>query len=103
VVAHHRPCLHVARLASVDDVAGVAVLSLSVRVKDPLPDRRSTLVSWSPRRSIYLDGCLLALGAAAIPRAALMAYAGRRAFGLLYSRLLDECMRLAVQVSRLGR
>jgi hypothetical protein len=43
-----------------------------------------------------LDGCLLALGATVIPRAALMAYAGRRAFDLLYGRLLDERLRLAV-------
>jgi hypothetical protein len=32
-----------------------------------------------------------------------MAYAARRAFGLLYGRLLDERLRLTVQVSRLGR
>jgi hypothetical protein len=42
----------------------------------------------------------LALGTAVIPRAALMTYAGRRAFGLLHGRLLDERLRLAVQVSR---
>jgi hypothetical protein len=29
--------------------------------------------------------------------------AGRRAFGLLDARLLDECLRLAVQVPRFGR
>jgi hypothetical protein len=96
-------CLRVARSVSVDDVVGVAVLSLSVRVKDPLPDRRSALVSWSPHRSVCLDECLLALSIAVVPRAALMAYAGCRAFGLLYGHLLDECRRLAVQVSRLGR
>jgi hypothetical protein len=32
----------------------------------------------------------------------LLAYAGRRAFGLLHDCLLDECLRLAVQVLRLG-
>jgi hypothetical protein len=103
VVAHHRPCLRVARSTCVDDVASVAVLSLSARVKDPLPDRCSALVSWSPHRSVCLDGCLLALGAVVVPRAALMAYVGCRAFGLLYDSLLDERLRLAVQVSCLGR
>jgi hypothetical protein len=33
----------------------------------------------------------------------LLTDAGRRAFGLLKGRLLDERLRLAVQVSRLGR
>jgi hypothetical protein len=37
-----------------------------------------------------VDGCLFALGTFIVPRAALVAYAGRRAFGLLYGRLLDE-------------
>jgi hypothetical protein len=32
-----------------------------------------------------------------------MANAGRRAFGLLHDRLLDERLRLAVQVPRLER
>jgi hypothetical protein len=32
-----------------------------------------------------------------------LADAGRRALGLLDGRLLDECLRLAVQVPRLGR
>jgi hypothetical protein len=38
-----------------------------------------------------------------VPRAPLLTDAGRRAFGLLNGRLLDERLRLAVQVSRLGR
>jgi hypothetical protein len=41
----------------------------------------------------------LTLSVAVIPRAALMAYAGRRAFGLLHSHLLNEGLRLAVQVA----
>jgi hypothetical protein len=45
----------------------------------------------------------LPLGAVVIPRTALLAYAGRRAFGLLHDRVLDGRLRLAVQVSRLGR
>jgi hypothetical protein len=38
-----------------------------------------------------------------VPRAPLLADARRRAFDLLNGRLLDERLRLAVQVSRLGR
>jgi hypothetical protein len=68
-----------------------------VCVKDSLPEQRSALVGWRPpHRSVCLDGCLLALGAVVVPCAALMAYAGRRAFGLLHGRLLDERLRLAV-------
>jgi hypothetical protein len=37
-----------------------------------------------------------------VPHAPLLANAGRRALSLLHGRLLDERMRLAVQVSRLG-
>jgi hypothetical protein len=43
-----------------------------------------------------MDGCLLALGTTVAPRAALLAYAGRRAFDLLHDRLLDKRLRLAV-------
>jgi hypothetical protein len=49
-----------------------------------------------------MDGCLLALSAA-VPRVARLAHAGRRTFGLLHGRLLDERLRLAVQVLCLGR
>jgi hypothetical protein len=87
---------------SVDDVAGVAILGLSARVKDPLPDQRSALVGWLPRCATRMDGRLLALGTTVVPRAALLVYAGRRAFGLLHGRLLDKLLRLAVQVPRLG-
>jgi hypothetical protein len=38
-----------------------------------------------------------------VPRIILLSEAGRRALGLLDGRLLDERLRLAVQVSRLGR
>jgi hypothetical protein len=48
-----------------------------------------------------MNGRLLALGAAVVPRAALLVYVGRRALGLLHGCLLDESMRLAVQVSHL--
>jgi hypothetical protein len=41
--------------------------------------------------------------ATVVPRAALLANAGRQAFGLLHGRLLDERLCLAVQVLCLGR
>jgi hypothetical protein len=43
-----------------------------------------------------------ALRAPIVSRAPLLADAGCRCFGLLDGRLLDERLRLAVQVSRLG-
>jgi hypothetical protein len=48
VVAYHCPCLRVAHSVAVDDVVGVTVLSLSARVKDSLPNRRSYLVERCP-------------------------------------------------------
>jgi hypothetical protein len=80
----------------------VAVLSLPVRVKDPLPDRRPALVGVLPRRATRVNSHLRALRAPVVPRAPLLADAGRRAFGLLHGCLLDEHLRLAVQVPRLG-
>jgi hypothetical protein len=41
--------------------------------------------------------------ATVIPRAALLANAGRRAFGLLHGRLIDERVRLVLQVLHLER
>jgi hypothetical protein len=78
-------------------------VGLYARIKDPLPVRRSSLVGWLPRPNTCVNGRLLSLGAAIVPRAALLAYAGDRAFGLLHGCLLDEHLRLAVQVSRLRR
>jgi hypothetical protein len=69
---------------------------------DPLPDRRSALVGWLPYRAICVDGCLLALGVV-VSHAALLAYEGCRAFGLLHGRLLDKRLCLTVQVLRLER
>jgi hypothetical protein len=43
------------------------------------------------------------LRALVVPRAPLLTDAGRRAFSMLNGRLLDERLRLAVLVSRLGR
>jgi hypothetical protein len=90
VVARHRPRLRVAPSVSVYDIAGVTIRGLTARVKDPLLDRRLTLVGELPRYATRLDGRLLTLGAAVVPRADLLAYAGCRAFGLLHDRLLDE-------------
>jgi hypothetical protein len=96
VVACCRPCLRVALSASVDDVAGVTILGLPARIKDPLPDYRSTLVGWLPCHATCVDGHLLALGAAIVSRTALLAYAGCRALSLLHGLLLDERLHLAV-------
>jgi hypothetical protein len=102
VVACRRSCFCVALSARVEEIAGIAVLGLPVRIKDPLPDQRSTLVGWLPRRGARVDRRHLALGTAVVPRTALLAYAGCRAFGLLHGHLLDECLHLTMQVTRLG-
>jgi hypothetical protein len=76
VVARCRSCFCISLPAGVDDVAGVAVLGLPARVKDPLPDWRSALVGWLPRRVARVDRRLLALSTAVVPCTALLAYAG---------------------------
>jgi hypothetical protein len=103
VVACRRPCLCVACLPGVDDVASVAVLDLPARVKDPLPDRRLALVGGLPRRAARVNWRLRALRTPDVPRAPLLVNAECRALGLLHGRLLNECLRLTVQVPRLGR
>jgi hypothetical protein len=102
VVARRRSYLRVTLSVGVYDIADVAVLGLPAHVKDLLPDRRSAPVGRLPYRAARMDGCLLALGTTVVPRTALLAYAGCRAFGLLHDRLLDEGLRLAMQVTRLG-
>jgi hypothetical protein len=53
--------------------------------------------SWlEPHRAICVDGRLLALGTTIVPRSALLAYVGHRAFDLLHDHLLDKRLRLAV-------
>jgi hypothetical protein len=99
VVTRCRSCLRIAFSAGVYDIAGVTVLGLPARVKDLLPDRRSALVGWLSHRATRVDGCLLALSAVVVLHAALMTYAGRRAFVLLHDHLLDEGLRLVVQVA----
>jgi hypothetical protein len=96
VVTCCRSCLRVALSAGVYDVAGVTVLGLSTRVKDPLPDRHSALVGWLPRGTARVDGCLLALSVAIVPRTALVEYTGCQAFGLLHGSLLDKDLCLTV-------
>jgi hypothetical protein len=102
VVTYRRPRFYVARSTSVDDVTGVAVLSLSVRIKDPLPDRRSALVGRLPNRTAYVNERFRAWRTTVVPRGSLLVYAGRRAFDLLHGHLLDERLHLTVQVPRLG-
>jgi hypothetical protein len=76
VVTRCRWCLCVAPPAGVYDVAGVAILGLSVHVKDPLPDQCSALIGWLPRGAACVNRHLLALSAAVVPRAGLMVYVG---------------------------
>jgi hypothetical protein len=54
VVAYRHPRPRVARLAGVDDVAGISILGMSARVKDSLPDWRSALVG----RLSYRSACV---------------------------------------------
>jgi hypothetical protein len=103
VVAYRRLCLRVARPAGVDDISGVAVLGLSARVKDSFPVWRSALIGRLPCRAVRMGRRLPALGVAVILHTAWLAHAGRRALGLLNGRLLDERLRLTVQVLRFGR
>jgi hypothetical protein len=78
-------------------------LGLPTRVKDPLPDQHAPWVGGPLRRAARVYRCFEALRAPVVLRAPLLAEAGRRALGLLYGCLLDERLRLAVQVLRLGR
>jgi hypothetical protein len=103
VVACRRPRLCIACQPGIDDVASVTILGLPACVKDPLPDQRAPRVGGPFRRTSRVYRCFGALHAPVVPRAPLLTDAGRRAFSLLNGRLLDERLRLAVQVSRLGR
>jgi hypothetical protein len=103
VVACRRPRLCVAHPPGVDDIASVAVLSPPSCVKDPLLNWRLTLVGGPLRRATCANRRLRAPRIPVVLRATLMVNARRRAFGLLGGRLLDERLRLAVQVPCLGR
>jgi hypothetical protein len=93
----------VACLLGVDDVASVTVLGLSARVKDPLPDRRAPWVGGAFRRTSRVHRWFGALRTPVVPCAPLLTDAGRRALGLLNDPLLDESLRLTMQVPCLGR
>jgi hypothetical protein len=102
VVARRCPFLRVARPSGVDDVTGVTILGLPARVEEPLLGRRAPRVGGVLRCSTRVYRGFGALRAPIVPRVPLLADAGRRALGLLNGRLLDERLRLAVQVPRLG-
>jgi hypothetical protein len=68
----------------------VAILGLPSCFKDPLLDRRPALVGGLLCRAVCANGCLRAPRIPVVLCATLMADAGRRAFGLLHSRSLDE-------------
>jgi hypothetical protein len=82
--------------AGVDDVAGVAILGLPACVKEPFLGRRAPWVGGTLSYAARVHRGLGALRTPIVPRAPLLADAGRRAFGLLDGRLLDERLRLAV-------
>jgi hypothetical protein len=102
VVACCRPCLRIARPSGVNDIAGVAISRLPARVEEPLLGRRAPRVGGALGRATRMDRGLRTLRTPIVPCAPLLTDAGRRALGLLDGRLLDECLRLAVQVMRLG-
>jgi hypothetical protein len=99
VVACRHPRFRVARPPGVDDIASVTVLGLPAHVKDPLPNWRAPWVGGAFRRGSRVYRWFGALRAPVVPRAPLLTDAGRRSLGLLNGRLLDERLRLAVQVS----
>jgi hypothetical protein len=102
VVACRRPRLRFAHPSSVDDIAGVAVLRLPAHVEEPVFGRRTPRVGGAFRRSTPVYRGFRALRAPIVPRAPLLAYAVRQGFGLFDGRLLDERLRLTVQVPRFG-
>jgi hypothetical protein len=87
VVTCCRPCLYFVRPSGVDDVAGVAIPGLPARVEEPFLSRRAPRVSGALGRAARVYRGLEALRTPFIPRAPLLADAGRRAFGLLDGRL----------------
>jgi hypothetical protein len=102
VVACRRSRIRFARLPSIDDVAGVAVPCVPAHVEEPFFSRCASRVDGALRRSTCVHRGLGPLRTPIAPRVRLLADAGRRALGLLDGRLLDERLRLTVQVPRLG-
>jgi hypothetical protein len=78
-------------------------LGFAARVEEPFLGRHSPRVGGTLSYAARVHRGLGALRTPIVPRAPLLADAGRRAFGLLDVRLLDERLRFAVQVPRLGR
>jgi hypothetical protein len=103
VVARGRPRVRFARPPSVDDIAGITVPCLPARVEEPFFSRCASWVGGALRRSTRVHRGFGPLRAPIPPRVPQLADAGRRALGLLDGRLLDERLRLTVQVPRLGR
>jgi hypothetical protein len=102
VVACCRSRLRFARPPSIDDVAGITVPRFPARVEEPLFGWRAPRVGGVLRCSTRVYRGFGPLCAPITPCVSLLTDAGRRALGLLDDRLLDERLRLAVQVSRLG-
>jgi hypothetical protein len=82
---------------------GVAILASPARVEEPFFGRRAPRVGGALSCAARVYRGLGALRTHIVQRAPLLTNAGRRAFGLLDGRLLDERLRLTVQVPRLGR
>jgi hypothetical protein len=103
VVARGRPRIRFSRPPSVDDVAGITVPCLPARVEEPFFSRCASRVGGVLRRSTRVHRGFGPLRAPIASRVPLLADAGRRAFGLLDGRLLDERLHLTMQVPRLWR
>jgi hypothetical protein len=76
---------------------GVAISGLPACVEEPFLGRRAPRVGGALSRAVCVYRGLGALRTPIIPRAPLLTDAGRRAFGLLDGRLLDERLRLGRQ------
>ena len=100
-------------LPAIDDVAGVAVVSVPARVVKSLPRGnpsdvvmhqgclrivRYGCLSFPPWRSMHRGLVVLACSSTGLLRG-YRAHARRRALGLLHSSLLDERLCLAAQVA----
>jgi hypothetical protein len=81
---------------------GIAILGLPARVEEPLFGRRAPRVGGALCCSTRVYRGFGALRAPIVLHLPLLADAGRRALGLLNGGLLDERLRLTVQVPRLG-
>jgi hypothetical protein len=78
-------------------------LGLPAHVEELFLGRRAPRVGGTLSYAARVHRGFGALRTPIVPRAPLLADAGHRAFGLLDDRLLDECLRFAVQVPRFRR